>query len=544
MADNPKMSIDSNNNLWVLEHTVPSSGTTTHILQTQNTFLDKNISLKITATPAGAPTLAITDKGSTNIGVGTVSAGYYPLTTSLTGTMSFASAGWIGTDGAQATDDTVTVGRIIQSTLSEGATSSGANTNVVIVPAVSTNKYVNITEGYEKNRYVTIAPMSSGTAAAAKVNVTGTVGTPTVGNAATTITGMTKVDIAPTTTQLTTATGKYYIAISVTAPGVTPTVTPSVTTAGYLGTASQITKGTNSIAANSNLYYAGLTTAQITLSGTTAATLPTAEQNTATINGKTRIAATPTTAVSSITNTNYVYALTVRAPVTTVSTSSLEIDAGYITETDTNKINASFSTQESSRTYYVPIAAGQLSASTGTAAVTGNKVSVTLQGTKPSTDTFYITATGSGSVKVGTAGWLPQNASLSSNTATVYYSLPTATFTATGGTVKSVNEGYISANTNILSITAGQISTTSTNPSSGYTENTTAIVPSNGYLLLSAGYYNATKISLATLVPDTTSNTAAAVSHILAGYKAFDKDGKLLTGTIPTYDGSYTYQST
>lgn len=88
-------------------------------------------------------------------------------------------------------------------------------------------------------------------------------------------------------------------------------------------------------------------------------------------------------------------------------------------------------------------------------------------------------------------------------------------------TVKAMSEGAKSS-----------IGTATSDPGAGYTENKAAIVPSGGYLTISAGYIPATKISLATLVPDGTGDKPAANAHMLAGYKAYDKDGKLLTGTI------------
>lgn len=68
-----------------------------------------------------------------------------------------------------------------------------------------------------------------------------------------------------------------------------------------------------------------------------------------------------------------------------------------------------------------------------------------------------------------------------------------------------------------------------------YAENTTAIVPSEGYLTIEEGYIPATKIALATLVPDEANITAAeGAAYVLEGKTAYDKDGKLITGTIPT----------
>ena len=76
-----------------------------------------------------------------------------------------------------------------------------------------------------------------------------------------------------------------------------------------------------------------------------------------------------------------------------------------------------------------------------------------------------------------------------------------------------------------------------------YTENTTAIVPSGGYLTIDAGYIPATRISLATLVPDDANITSNAVGQatIRQGTSAYDKSGNLVVGTMkdvtPTFAG-------
>lgn len=83
-------------------------------LQTEGKYVDSDIIIKSIESVgvAATPSLAITDKASTNLTVGTLASGYYPFTTSLTGKMTFGTAGWIATTGASATDSSVTVGRL------------------------------------------------------------------------------------------------------------------------------------------------------------------------------------------------------------------------------------------------------------------------------------------------------------------------------------------------------------------------------------------------------------------------------------------------
>lgn len=68
---------------------------------------------------------------------------------------------------------------------------------------------------------------------------------------------------------------------------------------------------------------------------------------------------------------------------------------------------------------------------------------------------------------------------------------------------------------------------------------TAPILISGSYLFINEGYTPNVKISLAKLVPDATGTNASA-QYILSGYTAFNNDGGLITGTMQTYDGSYT----
>jgi len=228
---------DTTNNLWVLEQTATGAGTFTDLLTTENKFLDKNISIKSTIPSAQNPALTITDKSSTNITIGTVSQGYYPLSTALTGTLTVGTPGWITTSGLSAQDESVIVGRIAQSTLKNGDTA--INSGATITPSVDSNQTINISAGYNSARTVIVAPMSSGTAAAANVTVSGTATTPTLANTASAITNKTQVNIDGSfTTSTSDIDSTYYVAFTANAPN-TPSsalsFTKTISTAGYLG---------------------------------------------------------------------------------------------------------------------------------------------------------------------------------------------------------------------------------------------------------------------------------------------------------------------
>ena len=144
---------------------------------------------------------------------------------------------------------------------------------------------------------------------------------------------------------------------------------------------------------------------------------------------------------------------------------------------------------------------------------------------------YYITVSGAqssdGSVNatstatISTAGWLTTGNKSASKTI------------KTGATV--TGRTYY--------IPTGTIST-GTSAKSGWTTNTSAVVPANGYLYISAGYYPNTQISLATLIPDDSSLTNAGNGHILSGYEAYDTNGNKLKGTIATITPGSCYTTT
>ena len=80
-------------------------------------------------------------------------------------------------------------------------------------------------------------------------------------------------------------------------------------------------------------------------------------------------------------------------------------------------------------------------------------------------------------------------------------------------------------------------------PSDGqtYTEDTTTntVLPSGGYLYINAGWHDNTKISLGHLIPEIADNDAG-VYEILYGYKAYDENGNVITGTMSTIDPTFS----
>ena len=121
-----------------------------------------DVTSKATATVRNASSfsLAITDQPTTNITVGSISSGYYPLTASLTGTFSASTAGWFSSGSA--TDNSVIVGRIPASTHSTSDERITPYAWSIDTSADSIDRYYNFTEGYTKPGYIKIRARTNG----------------------------------------------------------------------------------------------------------------------------------------------------------------------------------------------------------------------------------------------------------------------------------------------------------------------------------------------------------------------------------------------
>ena len=512
----------------------PSSEPQVRILTTENTFLDQNIVVEVAAaTAATGPILNITDS-TTAVTVGTAADGKYPLTNSLSGQTTYTTGGWIGTGGlSAATDNNVRVGYINQSTMN--VDSIAIASGETITPSASATQTLSISEGYEAARTIKVLPMSSGTQAAASVTGTAVATLPTVANAAQSFTGKTQVTISPTTanTDITNAESRYYVSINAVAPASTINLTKNVSQTGYLGQASQIIGNSVNTTSSNRVYYATLDEAAVSVVANGQATKPTAASTSATVNNKTKLNLTPTSATSGI-DTYYVN-FQVNAPGTTISNFTKTVPTnGYIANAD--QITVSGNISANTATYYIPITSGSLTAGAGSVTATSSNVNASVATTPPSSG-YYITATGSGSASVDTAGWIAAGTSQASNNANAYISLNSATYTQSqaNGTV-TITEGYTAGFS--VEVARGTISS-GANGISGY-ENDSTVVPAGGYLFINAGYHPNTQISLDTILGGNADVAATTDAHILQGYAAYDVDGKLLSGTIPTYAGNYT----
>lgn len=524
------MATMSNGDLWVLTHNVAGPGTVTDILATENKFVDKNISVKVVTPAAAGPTLTLTDKGNSNITVSSVTAinsqNYYILSTSLSGQLSVSTPGWLSVGGLGAADD-VQVGRIQQSNLS---TSS-------VIPQVSTSQTIYITPGYySTTRTIAVSGMDVGTAAAATVSGSIAATTPILGNTNTTISGMTQVALSTTSTALTSSAGKYFVAMTTTAPATTVTPTVNITQSGYLGATSQI-NASASVTAKGQIFYSVLPTGAITVSSSKTAVAPTIANRA--VSSATAIYIQATTTTTQPTD-GYFYSLRLTAPATTLDNIVSVTTPGYIG--NSSEVSVTAQTTAQTADYYIPISSGHLEAGAGVVSAVANNMSFTESSTRPSSGPYFV-VTGYGSANVATTGYIISGVSTNSTTATKYYALPTPTYTFSGNQIVVNQSGWATNETVVGSIAAGSLTNS---PKSGVNANdyqnlTSPILDvDDGYLYINAGYFENSKINIGTLLPDPTSAINATSNQMLAGFEAFDPDGNVLLGTIETYQGIYT----
>lgn len=318
------------------------------------------------------------------------------------------------------------------------------------------------------------------------------------------------------------------------------------------------------------------TAAQVTISGSKAATTPTVAQvNTAGTGSAVNIYSS-NQASTDKPSSGYFVAVQATAPATTINLTKTLNTAGYLGTTD--NITASASTTSSNNTYYVTIPTAQFTTdgnkivcetggyiakdsnagTIGAGAITNN---TTLPSGSSSTgtinrgkyikigagyygnDIYYLAQNNSGTITITGSGNTTVNGYVTASVAASSMSQGTTTVsetTATRGTA-SWGSGWITAG----SLAAATFKNTAT---SGTTyidiSNTTEapILTSNGYLYINKGYTDNLRISLAKLIPNDANVTAS--NQLLNGYSAYDKDGKLITGNISSKAAATYYPST
>ena len=532
---------------------------------TKNHFVDKDIEIDITTPEASGLALDVTDSSSA-LDMGEATGGVYSPTATISGNASVTSAGWLSTGNHAVSESGVVVGKVNQSVLKNGTTviASGAE----IVPHVSNDQTINITEGYNVARTVVVAPMEDGQAA-------------TVSSSNATVSNLT----------FTAANDAFTISGSETIAA------PTVSQPGFISS----TKGTKNTGTATVSATVDEVTVGVTVSGTAKVTPVISRASADT--GDTYVEAGTGTATTTKPNSGAYVRIKSAAASNTISSVGKVTAAGYGTPTDytaadptTTEVGANASADT-----FVQVAAGAVTSGTAeidTVTVEYNStagnfdVSGSANIPAPTVSTAGYVGNGVGTA-TGATGGATVDASLAKIGITAAITAPTGlkpvisknaatNISADAATTTQPASGYyIAVDTAALSgtatatasvtsagygtTTAGQYTATGDSETVNVAGADTTYIPISGagfyneeqsghtysdisssapalisgsYLFINKGYTGDVKISLAKLVPDAASAGLAA-GHILAGYSAYNNDGTLINGTIPTYDGSY-----
>lgn len=555
---------------WNVPYTITGAGEKTVTFKTENKFVDADARVTITTPAASAPVLDLANNTG-NLSMGTAENGVYSPTATFTGTTSVADAGWITSGTYNVSDTDVVVGKVNQSTISNGASTVPSGSTITPGPS---EQVITISEGYNTARTITIGSASSSTPGEV------TSGTATISTLSYTFDS--------TNTQFNIS-------------GSGDVSAPIVDTAGYVsGTAGTLNGKTNGATVVATVAQIALDS---TLTGATTARKPTLSKQEISITGVTDAASGSATATAP--SSGVYVAVRSAANTSTITSAPVVHTAGYGTTANFSVNSAATATVGAAQSdiYYVPIKAGTVTS--GTASITSTSIAY-----NTSNDNFDITGSANVSAPTFTEGYIASNvgtknannggATLTSTLSKIAIQAslsgtgtkaPTITknaatnITAAGNaTTSEPSSGYYvavssAANTDTVQataavVTAGYGTTTSgqytTTPSSSLTvgaaasattyipissttfantatsgitysdiSSTAPVLISGDFLYINEGYTPNVKISLAKLVPDATGTNASA-AYILSGYTAFDNDGGLIVGTMQTYDGTYT----
>lgn len=540
---------------------------------TKNTFVDKDIHIDLTVPTAAEPALSITDLTG-SLTMGDASNGVYSPTVSLSGNASIATAGWIAEGNHAVSDSSVAIGTINQSTLKNGNTAIDSGDDVV--PAVSEDQTINISEGYNTARTVVVKSMDSAdtqkaTVASANVSVstadltiaydsanggfdvtgsktiaapsvttagfisstagtknTGTATiaadldeialevsasdkkvTPVLARAAFEETGV--IDAASGAGTTTTPSGGVYVKVGAAAIADTITASPVVSSDGY-GTTTHSQKTNKTINVGSNAaadLYVPINEGTVTANGATISSVNVAYNST---------------------DGNFDVTGAANIPAPTAST------AGYVGGGAGTLSGLSNGAAVDASLAKIGIGATISGGAAVTPVIskTGGNVDAASATTTQPTAGFYVT--------VNTAADSSSVTAAAAVTSAGYGTTTSGQYTTTGDSATvTVN----AAGATYIPITAGSLGNevASGKQATDYSDlsSTAPVIPSAGYLYINEGYYVNSRVSLARLVPDVATLTSATgAAYILSGNTAYDKDGALITGTISTYNGSYT----
>lgn len=452
---------------YLLAQVIDGAGDISHILETENKFVDKNIEIatEVAAGALGSGSGSVEASSDVNI-LGTASStqpqtGHY-IKVEGDANVAVATSGWI--DSGEDVD--VSIADVYYPVAEATFTESGAS-------VVSVNAgYVGASE--------TVGTISNGSQTISGGGLTAGAGSASVSSDG--YYNGSSYDTSDKVTLATTeASGYYKLTASGSGAVSSAAVTRQVTSAGYFAADSSpvtvISAGSETSSVATEAYFI----LKSTLSASSV---------------------TPGTTQQTVTIGAGYYPIA-----RTVTVSALQAGTA-VPSVDNTGLNTYFNTESSSSSADVVITPQYSITDGGYFDATANPVDGTPVYLSIKTQTVTETAT-TVSGTSATRGTRTESAGWKASAET----LGTATFanTATSGTT------YV------------DLSPTTAAPS----------LASGDYLYINPGWTDGVKISLAKLVPDG-SNIHGHADAILSGYTAYDNDGALVTGTIQTYDGSYT----
>ena len=430
---------------------------------------------------ASAPVLSLTDQSATEITIGTLSAGKYPLSTSLSGNVNIASAGYISAGNKVVSDSSVAVGYINELS----ATSVAVGSTEIPILTFGYGYEAKLSAGYTPGGYIrstigaaTFSTSVSGPTVTVNCGTAGytgatLVGSGTVSNGAyhstvlsnggndfTPIIGAfgsagTDYNVSIGTITTTKPTSGYYMAMSSgSQTSKTITAGAEITTSGYL-TAGSTTSELNINLLSSGAYYIPIT------SGTYTAAISSGGSFTPSIASD---GASSNISISSATSTlpSSGYYIGVHS----VSGTSRQITAtanvgttGYIAAS--TKTSSTSVAINSSGTYYIPVTAGVYAAGIGFSSST-NSISAT-NATIGTSQASGIKIDASASVSatatasISTAGHIPTGSKTASSTSTPNtetYILGVSVGSGKSFSVANAGSTTISTNSGTLGITS------------------------------------------------------------------------------------------
>lgn len=186
----------------------------------------------------------------------------------------------------------------------------------------------------------------------------------------------------------------------------------------------------------------------------------------------------------------------------------------------------------------------KVAAGSSTVSGSGASTSTSLNGTTLTVQRSVTPTVTPGWVSAGTAGTVTTTGTVPTEEKTVTPSTSSQTINpTTGKLISKINVNAVSAATAQSVVGNASFSNTATSGTT-YTDYSSSapVLKSDDYLYINAGYTPARKISLAKLVPDNASGASAIQSGMLQTVSAYDNDGKLVTGNIPSRTNGETDQ--